>query len=151
MYIDRVHEVNDVLNAVVQNRFEEAIGEAKEMDALYQSNQYTAEYLEQNKPLFGVPITVKESISVEGMSNKAGRVDLKNYTALKNARSVELAIEAGAIPILVSNTPELCMNLESYNKVTGLTRNPFNATKTPGGSSGGEVIFLKKNAINFDF
>ena len=47
--------------------------------------------------------------------------------------------KAGAIPLLVSNTPEYCMSWETSNIVTGRTVNPYNPLKTPGGSSGGEV------------
>lgn len=63
--------------------------------------------------------------------------------ATKNAVAVSRVRKAGAIVLLVSNTPELCLNWETSNKVTGTTRNPYDTNRTPGGSSGGEVcIYL---------
>lgn len=50
--------------------------------------------------------------------------------------------KAGGIPLLVSNTPEMCMCWETYNNVTGTTWNPYNTNKTAGGSSGGEVSII---------
>jgi fatty acid amide hydrolase 2 len=47
---------------------------------------------------------------------------------------------AGAIPLLVTSTPELCMMIETYNKIIGTTNNPYDLRRTPSGSSGGEVI-----------
>lgn len=74
------------------------------------------------------------------MSNNSGRKWPNGpRIAELDAYSVELAKAAGAIVIAVSNTPELCMNWETYNKITGVTRNPYDTRRTPAGSSGGEV------------
>lgn len=62
--------------------------------------------------------------------------------ASQDASVVKMVREAGAIILLVSNTPELCLFWESNNKVTGPTRNPYDTTKVSGGSSGGEVCIL---------
>lgn len=140
-YISRVQEVDPVINAVVEDRFAQAIEDARKTDALIASSTLTEEELKTKYPLLGIPITVKESIAVEGMSNNAGRVCEKNK-AKTDAEIVRLAKEAGAIPLLVSNTPELCMNWETINNVTGRTANPYDTTKTSGGSSGGEVRSL---------
>lgn len=137
-YISRIREVNPVINAVVEDRFTQAVEDAEHVDAFISSSTLTEEELELKFPLLGIPITVKESIAVCGMSNNAGRV-CKKTKAVTDAEVVRLAREAGAIPLLVSNTPELCMNWETYNNVTGRTLNPYDTTKTSGGSSGGEV------------
>lgn len=73
------------------------------------------------------------------MSNEAGRVRSKRIPAAKDANCVAQVRAAGAIPILVSNTPELCMCWETFNYVTGTTKNPYDTRRTCGGSSGGEV------------
>lgn len=86
-----------------------------------------------------MPLTVKGSIDVARMKSTSGMVTRANVTAKSDAVSVKYAREAGAIPILTSNIPELCMNWESTNKLKGTTKNPHNTTRTPGGSSGGEV------------
>lgn len=77
------------------------------------------------------------------MSNDAGRLLFeKRIPASEDAEVVKQIKESGAIPILVSNTPDLCMFWETYNKVTGVTRNPYDTRRTVGGSSGGEVSLL---------
>jgi fatty acid amide hydrolase 2 len=72
--------------------------------------------------------------------------------ALCDADVVARIREAGGIPLLVSNTPELCVWWHTFNKVTGTTRNPYDTRRSAGGSSGGEVCcfffslpFSKKN------
>lgn len=73
------------------------------------------------------------------MSNNAGRLTPRKRIAIDDAIAVSALKAAGAIPILVSNTPQLCQSWETYNKVTGRTDNPYDTRRTPGGSSGGEV------------
>lgn len=65
VYIERIKQVNPIINAVVQDRFEEALDEAIKADSMVQS--MTPVYLLQNYPLLGVPFTVKESCSLKGM------------------------------------------------------------------------------------
>nr|CAD7454841.1 unnamed protein product [Timema tahoe] len=79
------------------------------------------------------------SSNVSGLSNGAGQVRMVGQKAQEDAETVRLLREAGAIPLLVSNTPELCMHVETVNRVTGRTNNPYDLRRTPGGSSGGEV------------
>lgn len=140
-YINRIKQVNPVINAMVADRFEEAVEDAKAIDKLIATNDLNIEELKTKYPLLGLPISVKESIAVKGLSHRAGCVTKckGSPTAEFDADIVKLVREAGAIPLLVSNTPELCMNWETVNKVTGMTVNPYDTTKTPGGSSGGEV------------
>lgn len=76
------------------------------------------------------------------MSNDCGTVYPYRNPAKQDAAIVRLARAAGAIPIAVTNTPQLCMNWETYNNVTGLTMNPYDQKRTTGGSSGGEVSEL---------
>lgn len=73
------------------------------------------------------------------MSNNAGRVKPGHRVAEQDASFVQRIKAAGAIPLLVSNTPELCMCWETFNNVTGRTNNPYDIRRSPGGSSGGEV------------
>ncbi|GLV41013.1 uncharacterized protein CBL_04537 [Carabus blaptoides fortunei] len=146
VYISRVKEVNVVLNAVVEDRFERAVQEAREADKLIASRTKTVQQLHDELPLLGVPITVKESIAVEGMSNGAGEVDTKHPRATRDAEIVRLCKEAGAIPICVTNTPELCMFWETCNRITGRTVNPYDSRRTPAGSSGGEAALLASGA-----
>ncbi|XP_047526255.1 fatty-acid amide hydrolase 2-B-like isoform X1 [Pieris napi] len=141
-YIERCKEVNPYLNAIVEPRYEIAIREAKSIDKMISSNDRSTEMLEKEFPLLGVPMTVKESIAVEGMSNDSGTVHPYRKPATKDAEIVRLARAAGAIPIAVTNAPQLCMNWETYNNVTGLTMNPYDQKRTAGGSSGGESVLI---------
>lgn len=74
------------------------------------------------------------------MSHAAGTKWPKVRTALNDADAVQRVRAAGGIVLLVSNTPEMCMCWETFNKVTGRTGNPYDTRRTPGGSSGGEVL-----------
>lgn len=65
-FIRRVKEVNPLLNCVVDQRYEDALKEAAEADALIKSGRYTVEQLAEQKPYLGVPITTKDCISVKG-------------------------------------------------------------------------------------
>lgn len=145
-YVERCNEVNPLINAIVEDRFDAALEEAKKVDALIASKTVSQEEMEQQTPMLGVPITVKESISVEGMSNQSGRRYKRKRVATADAPAVAQIKKSGAIIILVSNTPELCLQWETYNYVTKLTKNPHNLKKTSGGSSGGEAALLGAGA-----
>lgn len=82
------------------------------------------------------------------MSNAAGIKTKEPMIAKKDADVVRRVRKAGGIPLLVSNTPELCMCWESFNNVTGTTVNPYNPKRTSGGSSGGEV-FICSTLLNY--
>lgn len=69
LFIDRIKEVNPKVNAVVQDRFECALEDAKAVDKLIQSGSAKADVLKAKKPLLGVPFTTKESVAAEGMES----------------------------------------------------------------------------------
>ncbi|XP_012348721.1 fatty-acid amide hydrolase 2-B-like isoform X1 [Apis florea] len=145
-YIDRIQEVNPFINAVIENRFELAINEAKLYDEQLKSGKFTVHTLEKNKPLYGVPITIKESCCLSEMSYTGGSLLRKGIKALEDGRAVKIIKDAGAIPLLVSNTSELCSGLHSYNFLYGHTLNPYDRRRTSGGSSGGEAALLGAGA-----
>lgn len=144
-YINRIKDVQPIINSVVQDRFEEALKEAKDVDKFIAENHHVAGFAE-DKPLLGVPFTVKESIAVKGLSNNAARSRVSSHVADKDADVVKALKNAGAIPLLVSNTPELCLYWETYNAKVGQTNNPYDSKRTAGGSSGGEVSLLGSGA-----
>ncbi|KAJ8938031.1 hypothetical protein NQ318_003335 [Aromia moschata] len=73
-----------------------------------------------------------------GLSYTSGIVNRTGYKAEADGEAVAKLKTSGAIPLLVSNTPELCCCFESNNLITGRTNNPYDTTCTSGGSSGGE-------------
>jgi fatty acid amide hydrolase 2 len=89
-------------------------------------------------PLLGVPCTIKESISLAGMPNSTGLVARAAHRCEQTAPAAQRMLDAGAIALGVTNTSELCMWIESDNRVYGRTSNPYDATRIAGGSSGGE-------------
>ncbi|XP_062359043.1 fatty-acid amide hydrolase 2 isoform X1 [Cinclus cinclus] len=140
-YVERIKEVNPLINAVVKDRFEEALQEAQQVDKLL-SEGPGDDCLEEKFPLLGVPITVKEAFSLYGMPNTSGLVNRRNVIATSDAAVVSRLKQAGAIPLGVTNCSELCMWYESSNRVYGRTNNPYDLQRIVGGSSGGEGSVL---------
>ncbi|PSN48701.1 hypothetical protein C0J52_13546 [Blattella germanica] len=146
-YISRLQEINPILNAIVEDRYAEAIKDAQQIDKEIASKRFTEEELESNRPLLGVPITVKESCTVKGcLSTSVGSLPRHGIKADKDGAAVNFLRKAGAIPLLVSNTPEYCLSWETNNLVTGKTVNPYNPLRTSGGSSGGEAALVGAGA-----
>jgi len=137
-YIVRIKETTPILNAVVENRFDTAIEEARAADRLVASGEKSEEQIAADTPLLGVPFTIKDSFAVKGMRHTSGSVVRKNIVAKEDAEAVRLMRRAGAIPIATTNVPELCMWWETFNNVYGRTNNPYNNARIAGGSSGGE-------------
>ncbi|CAG9864822.1 unnamed protein product [Phyllotreta striolata] len=137
-FIDRINEVNPILNCVVANRFDEARKEAQKADELIASGVIPEEKLAQEKPFLGVPFTTKDCIPVKGLIHSSGLVKRKHIVADEDAEVVASLRRAGAIPIALTNVSELCMWWESANKVHGRSNNPYGANHIVGGSSGGE-------------
>ncbi|XP_065214164.1 fatty-acid amide hydrolase 2-B-like isoform X2 [Planococcus citri] len=145
-FIERCREVNGDLNAIVEERFAAAIEEAKNVDRLIQSDTLSGREIETEKPLLGVPITVKEACKVEGLSHSVGAKLRKGVKAEENGDAVANLRKAGAIPLAVTNTPELCCSVETYNSVTGYTCNPYDLRRSCGGSSGGEAVLIASSS-----
>lgn len=150
-HIQHLQVVNPALNAMVKDRFNEAIEEAKKVDRMIKSAKNNNNGHQHNTfpPLFGVPFTVKECFALKGMPQSSGLYKRKDFIAEEDATAVKRFLEAGAIPLCVTNVSELCMWMESNNKVYGRTYNPYNPTRTVGGSSGGEGCVIGSGASPF--
>ncbi|KAL0970165.1 hypothetical protein UPYG_G00238270 [Umbra pygmaea] len=139
-YIDRIQNVNPLLNAMVQDRFAAALLEAAQVDKLIQEDNVSV--VEDRLPLLGVPISIKEAFALQGMPHTTGLVSRRGVLSVGDAPPVALLKRAGAIPLGVTNTSEICMWYESHNRLYGVCRNPYDLERTPGGSSGGEGSIL---------
>lgn len=148
-FIERIKEVNPFLNAVIEDRYKEALNEARTCDDMLKSGKLIASNLENEKPLYGVPITIKESCRVKGMSITGGVIARKGLKSEEDGDAVRLLRNAGAIILLVSNTPELCSATNSFNFLFGQTCNPYDLRKSSGGSSGGEGALIAAGASMF--
>jgi fatty acid amide hydrolase 2 len=122
------------INAIAMDRFDSARSEADAVDRRIAGASDGG----VPPPLLGVPFTVKESIAVRGMPSSAGLVARREHRSSANAPVVQRLLDAGAIPVGVTNTSELTLWIESYNPLYGRTSNAYDPTRTAGGSSGGE-------------
>lgn len=93
-------------------------------------------------PLHGIPITIKDSYEVTGMPTTSGAPLLQAHYAAQNADAVQKLVDAGAIVFGKTNLPIFAGDWQSYNDVYGTTNNPWDLTRTPGGSSGGAAAAL---------
>jgi fatty acid amide hydrolase 2 len=133
-HVERLRAVQPRINALAADRFDAALEEADAAD------RRVAEAPEPDElpPLLGVPCTVKESIQLAGMPNCAGLLSRREHRATETAPTAARLLEAGAIPMGVTNTSELTMWIESHNFVYGRTNNAYDPSRVAGGSSGGE-------------
>jgi Asp-tRNA(Asn)/Glu-tRNA(Gln) amidotransferase A subunit family amidase len=131
----RIATLNPVLNAFVQLDEAGALDQARAAErAMLQGSGCG--------PLHGVPITIKASIDVEGLRIEAGTNLRRGYVAKSDAPLVQRLKRAGAIVLGVTNTPELLMAWETDNLLYGRTSNPWDPSRTAGGSSGGEAAAI---------
>ncbi len=142
-HIRRAEQVQPRLNALAVNRFQEARGEADAADSRLSNGGGEV------PPLLGVPCTVKESIAFAGMPHTSGLVARRDVVAAEDAVAVANLRASGAICIGVTNISELCMWMETFNKVYGRTNNPYDPKRTVGGSSGGEGAVVGAGATPF--
>ncbi|XP_073817414.1 fatty-acid amide hydrolase 2-A-like [Musca autumnalis] len=149
-YIERIKEVNPHINAIVQERFEEALADAKRADDLIfkcANSQLTQLYARY--PLLGIPFTVKESCGLKGMSYVVGSLQRVDKKAERDCIAVENLKSAGAIPLLVSANPEYCFSIETNSYTNGKCLNPYDFRRSCGGSSGGEGALNGSGATLF--
>lgn len=147
-HIERLRRVNPIINAVVVERIADARVEAANADREIAAAR-AAGTLDQLPPFLGVPCTIKESFHFAGMPNTSGLVSRVGLKVAEDAPTVARLRAAGAIPLGVTNTSEVCMWMESYNRVYGLSRNPYDPSRTVGGSSGGEGAIVGSAASPF--
>ncbi len=135
-HLERIAAINPVLHAAVEVQAERALEEAAAADRELAAGS-------PRGPLHGVPFSIKDSIEQGGSRCTAGtwgRRDAPPSTA--DATLVERLRNAGAIPIARTNLPDLLFAFESSNLLFGQTNNPYDVTRTCGGSSGGEAALI---------
>jgi amidase len=131
----RIDRHNPALNAIVWQDREQAMECAKMADeALARGSASGA--------LHGVPVTIKESFAYRGSPNTWGLPPLKDAQSPRTAVAVERLQSAGAIVVGKTNVPVMLGDWQSYNPVYGTTNNPWDRTRTPGGSTGGGAAAL---------
>lgn len=141
-HASRLRQLEPRINAVVGERFEQAVGEATAVDQRIAKAALRGGEDLDSSPLLGVPFTVVESIAVAGMPNSAGVAARGDYRPRQSATVVARLIDSGAIPLAVTNTSELALWIETDNPLYGRTSNPYDPSRTAGGSSGGEAAAI---------
>ena len=142
-HLRRIEEVNPRLNAVVQSAADRARVEAREADeALAQG--------EVKGPLHGVPMTIKDSLDTQGIISTGGTKGRATFVPKEDSTVVARLRSAGAILLGKTNTPELTLAGETNNLIYGQTNNPYDLSKTPGGSSGGAAAIISAGGSPLD-
>lgn len=130
-HLERINMVNPAINAMVTVTAEKALLAAKEADE-------TISRGDKIGPLHGVPFTVKDSIDTADVLTQRGSPIFQGRTPTEDATAVARMKQAGGILLGKTNLPEFSYWIESDNLLSGRSKNPWDLTRTPGGSSGGE-------------
>jgi amidase len=134
-YLARVAKYNPKINAIIATDVDAARKRAKDADrALARGKAWG--------PFHGVPMTIKEAFDVTGMPTTWGVPEFKNNIAKTDAVAVQRWKAAGAIIFGKTNVPAWLADGQSFNAIYGVTNNPWDVTRTPGGSSGGSSAAL---------
>jgi amidase len=139
-HLAQIARVNPKVNAIVTLDAEGALARAKAMD----EKQARGEEL---GPLHGLPMAHKDLFLTKGMRTTMGSPIFKDHVPDRSMLVVDRSWDAGAICIGKTNTPEFGAGSQTFNSVFGATRNPYDLTKTCGGSSGGAGVALATGMI----
>lgn len=140
--IARIEALDGPINAVVVRDFERARDRARAL-----ADQAPSE----RQPLFGVPMTVKESFDVAGLPSCWGLEKFAGTIAPEDARVVRLLKDAGAIILGKTNIPPDLSDWQSDNPVYGRTGNPHDTGRSPGGSSGGSAAAVASGMVPCEY
>jgi amidase len=136
----RIEAANAELNAVTAIHPELSLAAADEADRERAAGDGAS------RPLLGLPVTIKDTVDVEGWTTTAGVVSAKDRVASADSSVVRRLREAGAIVVAKTNVPECSSDAETDNALFGRTDNPHDKARTPGGSSGGEAALMGADA-----
>jgi amidase len=128
--LERVERFNPVLSAVVAMDLDGALRDARAADEARRQGRLTG-------PLHGLPMTIKDIFATRGLVTTSGHAPLSDYRPEADAPAVAALKAAGAVVFGKTNLPEFGGDIQSYNDIHGLCRNPWNPERTAGGSSGG--------------
>ncbi|MEF3274488.1 MAG: amidase [Chloroflexus sp.] len=134
-HLTRIEAINPLVNAIVTLDIEGARRRAREIDAQLARG-------EDPGPLAGLPVAHKDLVETKGMRTTYGSPIFADFVPDFDALIVARLKAAGAVTIGKTNTPEFGAGSQTFNPVFGVTRNPYDLSKTCGGSSGGAAVAL---------
>lgn len=142
-YLGRIERHNPAINAVVTVVEEAARDAARAADAATVAGGELG-------PLHGVPHTIKDAIETAGIRSTGGAVELADHVPVQDAPAVAALKRAGSIVFGKTNLPRWSGDGQSYNELFGITNNPWDLTRTPGGSSGGAAAAVAAGLTSFE-
>ena len=138
-FIAQVERANPKVNAIVTFLPEQALKEARALDRKKGPKP----------PLAGLPIAYKDLVNTRGIRTTLGSLVYEDNVPMEDALLVERLKAAGAITLGKTNTPEFGAGSNTFNKVFGATRNPYDLSRTAGGSSGGAAAAVASGMLPF--
>lgn len=141
-HLNQIEKVNPEINAIVNLNAEQALKDADKADEALQAGKEIG-------PFHGLPIAIKDTTNAKGFPTTYGFVPYRNNMPKEDDILVERLREAGAIIIGKTNVPEFAAGSHTFNDVFGTTKNPYDLTKTAGGSSGGAAAAVVSGMIPF--
>jgi aspartyl-tRNA(Asn)/glutamyl-tRNA(Gln) amidotransferase subunit A len=138
-HLARVDAVDDRVGAFLTRLHDLAIETAQRVDARVKAGE--------RLPLAGVPIAVKDNMCLTGTRTTCGSKILEHWISPYTATAVARMIEAGAVPIGKSNMDEFAMGSSCENSALGVTRNPYDLARVPGGSTGGSAAAVAAREV----
>ena len=136
LFLARIEKLRGAVNAVVTLDAERALGEARLRDAERASGELRG-------PLHGLPVTVKDSFETEGLrTTSGGTPELTAHLPARDADAVARLKAAGAVVFGKTNLSTQAMDIQTYNGAFGTTSNPWDPSRTAGGSSGGSAVAM---------
>ncbi|TDP91024.1 amidase [Labedaea rhizosphaerae] len=132
--IARIERDDKAINAICVRDFDRARTAARRADQ--------ARARGEDRPLLGIPMTVKESYNMTGLPTTWGMPQYRDYVPAEDAVQVARLKAAGAVVLGKTNVPLGLQDIQSFNKLYGTTNNPWDHERTPGGSSGGSAAAL---------
>ena len=142
-FLDRIKLHDPQINAVVTLDEDRARAAADDADAKLAAGEAIG-------PLHGLPVTIKDALETEGLRSTGGAHEMMDHIPATDAQVVEQLKEAGAIVFGKTNLPRWSGDAQSYNDMFGVTNNPWDLTRTPGGSSGGAAAAVAAGMTSFE-
>jgi amidase len=143
LHLERIDHLDGPINSVITLEPDRARAQATAIDDARANHGDVG-------PLAGVPITIKDAIATAGIRSTGGAIELRDFVPDVDATVVDTVRRAGAVVFGKTNIPRWSGDYQSYNEIFGTTNNPWDLTRTPGGSSGGPAAAVAMGFSAFE-